>query len=287
MRDSAPMSSEAATDSLEALAARAAGGDRDALRRVAESVQGPVFRLALRMLMHPADAEDATQEILVKVVTHLAEFQGKSALLTWVHTLAARHLMRVRASRAERVPMDPETLAATLDAGMRLGAAESIQEPESDVWTQEVRLTCTHGMLAVLSREERLAVVLVDILGLESAAAAEISEVSSEAFRQRLSRARAQLKPILEERCGLVAPGNPCRCPRQVKAKRAVGRLGAAPTLQHLAPAEDEESARVRRAAHEMGTAYQAARAFHVDPPLAPPRALFERLRSALPTLLG
>jgi len=274
-------------ESLESLADRASAGDRDALRRVVEALQAPVFRLSLRMLMHPADAEDATQEILVKVVTHLAEFRGQSALTTWVHTLAARHLLRFRAGRAERVPMEPEALAATLDAGMKLGSSLSIQEPESQVWTQEVRLTCTHGMLAVLSREERLAVVLVDILGLESRVAAEVSETSAEAFRQRLSRARGRMKPILEDRCGLVDPSNPCRCPTQVKAKRAVGRLGAAPTLQPLSPSEDEETARVRQAAREMGLAYQAARAFHVDPPLAPPATLFERLRSALPTLLG
>lgn len=252
-----------------------------------EAVQGPVFRLALRILMDPSDAEDATQEILVTVVTHLGEFEGRSALLTWVHTVASRHLLRFRSGRAERVPLDPESLAATLDAGMQVAAAGTIQEPESGAWTQEVRLTCTHGMLAVLSREERLAIVLVDILGLESAVGAEISEVSPEAFRQRLSRARGRLRPILEKRCGLVAPGNPCRCPAQVKAKRAVGRLGPAPTLQQLAPAEDEASARARRAAREVGLAYEAARAFHVDPPLEPPAALFERLRAALPTLLG
>jgi len=278
---------DAEPPSLESLAVLAARGDRGALREVVEELQGPVFRLSLRMLMHPADAEDAAQEILVKVVTHLGEFHGRSALLTWVHTLGARHLLHFRAGRAERVPVAPETLAAALDEGMRVASAQAIQEPESEAWTQEVRLTCTHGMLAVLSREERLAVVLVDILGLESRTAAEVSETTYDAFRQRLSRARARLQPILEERCGLVAPENPCRCPAQVRAKRATRRLGQAPTLQRLAPVETESSARVRRAAREMELAYRAARAFHVDPPLAPPAALFERLRSALPTLLG
>ena len=66
-----------------------------------------------------------------------------------------------------------------------------------------------------------------------------------------------------------------------------MGRLGPTPTLQQLAAAEDEASARARRAAREVGLAYEAARAFHVDPPLEPPAALFERLRAALPTLLG
>src|SRR5215831_17743633 len=97
---------------LEQLAQRAVAGDSKALNALVEALQGPVFRLALRMLMHPADAEDASQEILVKVVTHLGEFQGQAALTTWVHTLAARHLLRFRVRRAERVPVDPQRLAS-------------------------------------------------------------------------------------------------------------------------------------------------------------------------------
>jgi RNA polymerase sigma factor (sigma-70 family) len=287
MADSPGMSADPGQDTLETLGTRAMAGDSGALSVLVEALHAPVFRLALRMLVHVADAEDATQEILVKVVTHLGEFGGRSALMTWVHTLAARHLLRFRSSRSERNLLAPNALAALLDAGMRLAGPDSVQEPEAGLWEQEVRLTCTHGMLSVLSREERLAVVLADILGLDSMTAAEIAGTTPEAFRQRLARARGALKPILEERCGLVSPKNPCRCRGQVRAKRAVGGLGPAPTLQPLAPGETEEAARVRRAAREMRGAYRAARAFHVDPPLSPPAGVLERLRAALPTLLG
>jgi hypothetical protein len=69
---------------LEAWARAAAAGDRAAAERVLEAIQDRVFRLALRMLGHPQDAEDATQEILVVVLTHLGSFRGESALGTWV-----------------------------------------------------------------------------------------------------------------------------------------------------------------------------------------------------------
>jgi RNA polymerase sigma factor (sigma-70 family) len=92
----------------------AAEGDRDAAHSVLATVQDDVYRLALRMLGHPADAEDATQEILVIVLTHIGSFRGDSALSTWVWRIAANHLRRVRIGRREAVSVD--ALAERLDA---------------------------------------------------------------------------------------------------------------------------------------------------------------------------
>ncbi len=61
---------------LEDLVAQAKAGGREALEAVLEAIQDDVYGLALRMLWHPEDAADASQEILVKVVTHLASFRG-------------------------------------------------------------------------------------------------------------------------------------------------------------------------------------------------------------------
>ena len=54
-------------------------GDRKALERLIERHQGWIYNAALRMLFHPQDAEDATQEILVKVLTRLSSFEGEAA----------------------------------------------------------------------------------------------------------------------------------------------------------------------------------------------------------------
>jgi DNA-directed RNA polymerase specialized sigma24 family protein len=66
-------------------------------------------------------------------------------------------------------------------------------------------------MLSMLSVEDRLALVLVDLLGFDAMESAE----SAEALRQRLSRARA--------RCGVVSAEARCRCERQLAAKQAQG----------------------------------------------------------------
>jgi DNA-directed RNA polymerase specialized sigma24 family protein len=67
---------------LETLVEQAKGGDKHALEALIRSMQDRIYGLAVRMLLHPSDAEDATQEILIKVITHLDSFHGQSAFTT-------------------------------------------------------------------------------------------------------------------------------------------------------------------------------------------------------------
>jgi DNA-directed RNA polymerase specialized sigma24 family protein len=67
---------------LGALVASARQGDAIALDELVRRIQDRIYGLALRMLWHPEDARDATQEILIRVITHLGAFRGESALPT-------------------------------------------------------------------------------------------------------------------------------------------------------------------------------------------------------------
>src|SRR5882672_9229555 len=111
-----------AEEQLVTSARAAAKGDRAAAHQVLQAVQDGVYRLALRMLGHPEDAEDAAQEILVIVLTHLGSFRGESALSTWVWRIAARRLNEVRRGRREVDSF--EALEERL-TGLRHGASES------------------------------------------------------------------------------------------------------------------------------------------------------------------
>ena len=71
---------------------KATAGDKKALETLVTGVQDIVFNLSLRMLGTFADAEDATQDILLKMITHLSSFRGDSSLTTWVFSIAANHL---------------------------------------------------------------------------------------------------------------------------------------------------------------------------------------------------
>jgi RNA polymerase sigma factor (sigma-70 family) len=80
----------------QTLVEAARSGDRDALEQLVRAIQDPVYGLAMRMLALPTEAEDATQEILIKVVTRLGSFRGDSKFTTWVYAVAANHLRTVR-----------------------------------------------------------------------------------------------------------------------------------------------------------------------------------------------
>lgn len=87
---------------LEDLARQAIGGDREALDLLVRALQGDVYGLALRMLWNREDAEDATQEILVRTVTRLAQFDFRSKLKTWVYRVAVNYLLDVKKSPSSR-----------------------------------------------------------------------------------------------------------------------------------------------------------------------------------------
>src|SRR5713226_5772997 len=83
------------------LVPRARAGDRKALEDLIERHQAWIYNIALRMLFHPEDAEDATQEILVKVLTRLSSFEGRSSFRTWLYRIVVNHVLNVKRGRLE------------------------------------------------------------------------------------------------------------------------------------------------------------------------------------------
>ncbi len=82
--------------SLDQLVEQAREGDEEAIEAVARAIQERIYNLALRMLWHPSDAEDATQEILLKVITRLSQFRRESTFMAWVYQIATNHLLTTR-----------------------------------------------------------------------------------------------------------------------------------------------------------------------------------------------
>src|SRR5688500_10461880 len=164
---------------VEDLARRAADGDREALSALVRRLQDPMYRLALRFVGHPHDAQDAAQEILIRIVTHLGSFEGRSKFTTWVYTLATRSLLRTKKRFVESAVQGPEEFAAFLDAG--LGDVDpTIEEAEYRQLCDEVRISCTYGMLLCVPRPQRAAYLLADVIGVSDVEGAEILECSRE-----------------------------------------------------------------------------------------------------------
>jgi RNA polymerase sigma factor (sigma-70 family) len=218
------MKADETDPSLEAVVLRARAGERIALELIVAGIQDRVYAIAFRMLWHPEDAHDATQEILLRVITHLADFRGDSSLMTWVYRVAANHLISVRRSRVEREQYTFERFGRELDEGLAEPPTD-LNSAERLIMMEEVKIGCTLGMLQCLDRPHRLAYILGEILDLDTSQAAAILGVSAAAFRKRLSRARAVLVDFTRRKCGLVEPSNRCRCRLRIGSARAAGRI--------------------------------------------------------------
>jgi DNA-directed RNA polymerase specialized sigma24 family protein len=156
-----PLADAAPLDADDAgLVSRARAGSRDALEQLISRHQRWIYNIVRRMTYGRPDAEDATQEILIKVITKLATFEEKSRV-------------------------------------------------------EEAKALCTSGMLLCLDREQRLVVILGEILGVSDRVGAELLETSRENFCQKLSRARRDLHNFMQNKCGLVNEANPCRCAKK------------------------------------------------------------------------
>jgi len=225
---------------LEGWVRLAQRGDRSALESVVRAVQPQVHGLALRFLWHPEDAEDATQEIMVRILTKLARFRGPSAFRTWAFQVACNTLRTLRRQRMERPEMSLESFAAELGTGLSDEPVATTPPVEDAVLWEEVKIGCTTAMLLCLDREHRLAYILGEILELDHRTAAAALDVSPDAYRQRLSRARAGIVGLVRARCGLAHPENPCRCRRRVATAISGGHLDPA----HLLFATSAEQAR-------------------------------------------
>lgn len=261
----------------------ALGGSEPALGALVLGVQDEVYRLALRMLGQRADAQDATQEILIRIVTSLASFQRRSAFSTWVYSVAANHLRDAATRRQSRSMASLDAMAEQLDAGLALSGqhdAASLDDPALQLEARELGLRCTQGMLMCLDVEHRLPLVLTEIFGLDTALGAEVLGISAPAYRQRLSRGRRRLEGFIEGRCGWIDPGAACTCPRQALAAR---RLGAPAVTRWSAG----ETAHQRRDAlhagyDELALMQRIASALRRTPQWTAPQEVTRRLLSVI-----
>jgi RNA polymerase sigma factor (sigma-70 family) len=202
----------AAATPLENLVERAKTGNKDVLEEIIRRIQDKIYGLAIRMLYIPVDAEDATQEILVKVIINLGTFKGESRFDTWVCSIASNHLLTTRKYRAERWQITFDKCVHMIEEGTLDKADHAFVDVEQNLIVEETKLACVHYLLLCLKREVRLAVILGEIFGVKSAEGAKILGLTPAAFRQRLSRGKKQLMDFLVKRCGLVDPKNPCHC---------------------------------------------------------------------------
>ena len=160
----------------------------------------------------------------------------------------------------------------------------TLDEVEYRMLCEEVRISCTYGMLLCLSRPQRAAYLLADVVGLTDVEGAEILECTREAFRQRVTRARRTLRHVIDQRCGLVDPANPCRCGRQIAASESAGilRAGHLPLAEHP---REEVRVWIEPVARQLDEVVAIGDLYRFDRFAAPAR-LWDDLQHRYPELL-
>ena len=200
------------------LVEQAKNGDRAALEKLVLRHQAWIYNIAVRMVFQPQDAEEVTQEVLVKVITKLSTFKGESKFRTWLYRLAANHVLNMKRRSAETKVTTFADYGAAIDGT----PDRELPDPKSmpvamPILVEEAKNSCTMGMLLCLDRKQRLIFTLGEILGASDTVGGEVLEMTADNFRQCLARARRDLHSFMTDQCGLVNKSNPCRCAKKTR----------------------------------------------------------------------
>src|SRR5882757_7645163 len=205
---------------------KARSGDRAALEELILRHQAWVYNIAVRMVFRPHDAEEVTQEVLVKVITKLSTFKGESTFRTWLYRIAANHVLNMKRRWAETGTTTFADYGAAIDGTPDLDLPDPKSVPvEVPLLVEEAKNGCTMGMLLCLDRKQRLIFTLGAILGASDTVGGEVLEMTPENFRQCLTRARRDLHSFMNNQCGLVNTKNPCRCPKKTRGFIEAGHV--------------------------------------------------------------
>lgn len=198
------------------LVEKANSGDRESLELVVIEIKDLIYNMSLKMLLFPEDAKDATQEILIRVVTHLSTFKNQSQFTTWVYRVATNYLINNKGKKSLEFAMPFDDYAKLIDTGQSEVVDYTTNLGELSLLEEEVKVSCTQGLLLCLNSEDRLVYILAEILEFNSIEGAEILNISSASFRQKLSRSRKKIRNFLKDKCGLANLKNPCRCNKKI-----------------------------------------------------------------------
>ncbi len=193
----------------------AKSGDKKSLEALILKHQPYIYNIAWKMVRNPTDAEDLTQEVNIKVITKLSQFEGKSSFRTWLYRIVANHFLMTKRKSAGTVLNSFDAMEQALDNTPDVPLTE-LEQRENKQLIREMNYMCMSGMLLCLTKEQRLTFILGEMFNADHNVGSEILGISKDNFRKRLSRARRDIFNFMNDKCGLVNKNNPCRCHKKV-----------------------------------------------------------------------
>ncbi|MDQ3019572.1 MAG: RNA polymerase sigma factor [Bacteroidota bacterium] len=215
------------TDSTDnALVESAIAGNKKSLEQLVKRHQAWIYNIALKMVWDPVDAEDVTQETLIKIITKLSTFRGDSSFRTWAYRIAANHVINMKKRRMEFHYTSLEKYGDIIERSPDTELPDQSSVPvDINLLIEETKIGCMNAMLLCLDREQRLIFILGSMFNVNDEIGSGILEMSAVNFRQKLSRARKQLANFMNNKCGLMNKDNPCHCAKKTKLMMEAGHV--------------------------------------------------------------
>lgn len=195
---------------------KALDGDKDALTNLISRHQAWIYNIAFRMVMVAEDAEDVTQEILIKIITKLSSYDSaKASFRTWLYRIVKNHVINMKKSVYEQSITSLENYYSFIET---TPDEDITPTPETNLIINDLAIGCISGVLLCLERQQRLAFILSIGFNVSSDQGGEILEMSSPAYRKTLSRAKEKLYNFMTDKCGLINENAPCKCRNKVSS---------------------------------------------------------------------
>lgn len=279
------MNSSEVPVALETLVREAQQGNTASLSRVLVEIRKQIYGISLRFFSTPHDAEDACQEISIRIIKNLHTFKGESQFKTWAYRVACNTLISIKSQMKDDLSMNFEDFADNITDGMNDHDVSEQDQPDYQRLLQEIRVACTLAMLQCLDDDSRLAYIVGEIFEMEHSEGAVILNISPDNYRKRLSRARTSVIKFMSDTCGLVNEQNRCRCSKQVGKCLTKGCINRS----NLMYAKDDQNAyefpQALRLIRTLDETQRAAALFRQLPELEEDEQYLEWLRGAVTSI--
>lgn len=191
---------------------KAKAGDQKALNILIGIVSDKIFNIAVYFLGEHHLAEDATQDILIKIISNFDKLKEPEKFENWSYSLASNHLRNFKRDSKRYAHISFEAMTRDSESHLNMPDHDSKVIEDIKELAYELKVSCTIAMLMCLNKEERLVFLYSCLLKQNSKTGGQLLEISSDNFRKKLSRAKQKLNNFISNNCGLLNPDNSCKC---------------------------------------------------------------------------
>jgi RNA polymerase sigma-70 factor, ECF subfamily len=192
-------SGSAAEGNLESLVEDLRAGKEAAFEAVVRQLGGRMLAVARQVLGNDADAQDAVQDAFLTAFRSLDRFEGRSNLATWLHRIVVNAaLMKLRSRRRHKEQPIEDFLPTYLPDGHQARPAPRWSESSLAAIERDETRQAVRNCIDELPETHRSVLILRDIQELDTQTVAVMLEISTDAVKVRLHRARQALRTLLD-----------------------------------------------------------------------------------------